>query len=252
MNRGLCMKKSICIEAVTPGEDNARKLHALKGIGCSAFEFWGWWNKDLPELKRAMDETGLTCAAMCTRMVSLTIPEKRNEYIQGLKDSIAIAKDFNCRTLISQAGNDTGDAREAQHASITGGLRECAAILEEADVTLVLEPLNTKIDHKGYYLWSSAEGFDIAREVNSPNVRLLYDIYHQQIMEGNILNTISANLDLIGHMHAANLPGRGELGRGELDYRFIFDMLDKYGYTGYVGFEYFNADNPLESIKKFL
>jgi len=246
------MKISICIEMVLPGKDDAQKLRDLKGIGCGAFEFWSWWGRDMAVLKQAADETGLACAAMCTRFTSLNEPEKRDEYIQGLKESIPVAKSLGCKTLISQVGNDTGAEREYQRASIAAGLKQCAPILEEAGITLVAEPLNTKIDHKGYYLWSSAEGFDIIREVGSPNVKLLYDIYHQQIMEGNILNTIFANIDLIGHIHTANLPGRHELDRGELNYPYIFKMLDEYGYTGYVGFEYSPVGDALESIKKFL
>jgi len=246
------MKISICIDAVLSGNDDAQKLRALKGAGCSAFEFWTWWDKDLLEIKKTMDETGLTCAAMCTRFVSLTTPEKRGEYIRGLRDSIEAAKSLGCKILISQVGDDTGRDRKEQHASIVEGLMECAQILEDEAVILVVEPLNTKVDHKGYYLWSSAEGFEIIREISSPNIKLLYDIYHQQLMEGDILNTISANLDLIGHMHAAGVPGRRELDRGELDYRFIFKMLDLYGYEGYVGFEYFPAGDPLDSIRKYI
>jgi hydroxypyruvate isomerase len=246
------MKISVCIDAVLPGPNPAEKVRALKGIGCGAFEFWSWWDKDLPALKQAMDDTGLICAAMCTRFFSLNVPEKRGEYIQGLKDSIKTAKSLGCKTLISQVGNDTGGCRDGQHASIVDGLKACAPILEEAGVTLVAEPLNTKIDHTGYYLWSSEEGFDIVREVASPNVMLLYDIYHQQIMEGNILNTITANLGLIGHMHVAGLPGRGELDLGELNYRYIFKKLDELGYSHYVGFEYFGAADPLASIREYL
>jgi len=245
------MKISICIDAVLPGGNDAQKLHALKDAGCSAFEFWAWWDKDLSGIKQAMEETGLTCAAMCTRFASLTLPDKRNDYIQGLRDSIKAAKSLGCGVLISQVGDDTGGDRKEQHTSIAEGLKACASMLEDAGITLVVEPLNTKIDHKGYYLWSSAEGFNIIREVSSPNIRLLYDIYHQQLMEGNILNTVSANLDLIGHMHAAGVPGRRELDQSELDYRYIFSMLDKYGYPGYMGFEYFPAGDALNSIRKF-
>ena len=245
------MKISVCIDAVLPGNDPAQKVRALKGIGCEAFEFWSWWDKDLNALRRAIDETGLVCAAMCTRFFALNIPEKRTEYIQGLMDSIEISKSLGCKTLITQVGNDTGNGRDEQRESIISGLKICEPILENAGVTLMVEPLNTIIDHKGYYLWSSLEGFEIVREAASPNVKLLYDIYHQQVMEGNILNTIAANLDLIGHMHAANLPGRGELDTGELNYRYIFSMLDRYGYSGYVGFEYFGAADPLAGIQKY-
>ena len=247
------MTISVCIDAVLPGDDHVQKIHSLKNIGISAFEFWSWWDKDIDAIKKAMDQTGLKLAAMCTHFISLTNPAKRGEYIEGLKDSIAAAQKLGCKTLISQLGDDTGEAGNVQHTSIVEGLQECLPDLEQAGLTLVIEPLNTLIDHKGYYLWQSSEGFEIVRKINSPNIRLLYDIYHQQIMEGNIVNTITANIDLIGHFHAAGLPGRGPLDESELDYRFVFDKIDKAGYTKYIGFEYFPAaSKALESIQKFM
>ena len=247
------MTISVCIDAVLPGGDPVQKIHELKKAGISAFEFWSWWDKDLDALKKAMDQTGLTLAAMCTRFISLTNPACRQEYLDGLKESIAAAQKLGCKTLISQLGDDTGAARNLQHESIVEGLHACLPDLERSGITLVIEPLNTLIDHKGYYLWQSSEGFEIIRKINSSYVRLLYDIYHQQIMEGNIVNNITANIDLIGHFHAAGLPGRGPLDESELDYRFIFDKIRKAGYTKYIGFEYFPAGaSPLLSIQKFL
>jgi len=243
---------SVCIDAVMPG-DPAQKIHELKSIGVSAFEFWSWWDKDLDTIKKAMDETGLNLTAMCTKFISLTDPVCRIEYMEGLQDSITAAKKLGCKKLISQVGNDTGEERSLQHLSIIDGLRACLPFLEQSGITLLIEPLNTLIDHKGYYLWQASVGFDIIREVNSPNVRLLYDIYHQQVMEGNILNTIKSNIELIGHFHIAGLPGRGSLDEGELNYKYIFNFIDKTGFSSYIGFEYFLSGlDPLKDIQKYL
>lgn len=246
------MKLSICIDAVMQGVPVPEALARLKGIGVEAFEFWSWWDKDMDAVRAAAKETGLVPAAMCTKMISLTDPVQRGAYLDGLRESIAVAKALGCRTLISQTGNDTGAERAAQHESLVGGLREAAPILEEAGITLVVEPLNTYVDHQGYYLFSSAEGFAVIDEVGSPNVRLLYDIYHQQIMEGNIIDTVTANLDKIGHFHAAGVPGRHELNTGELNYRAIFDALDAAGYERYIGLEYFPLDKPEAGILAYL
>ena len=124
-------------------------------------------------------------------------------------------------------------------------------MLESEGIILVIEPLNLTIDHKGYYLSKSSEAFDIVSEVGSPNVKVLYDIYHQQVTEGNIINTIRENIDLIGHFHAAGLPGRQELNRGELYYPAVFDAIDHAGYQGYVGLEYMPAGDPLASIEHY-
>ena len=109
-------------------------------------------------------------------------------------------------------------------------------------------PLNTLIDHKDCYLWSSAEAFDIVREVGSEKVKVVYDIYHQQVMEGNIILNIVNNLDCIAHLHSAGHPGRHELQFGENDYRVIFDAVDKAGYKGAVGLEYKPLLDPTESL----
>jgi len=124
--------------------------------------------------------------------------------------------------------------------------------LEKTGITLALEPLNTIIDHKGYYLWQSSEAFEIINKVNSPHVKILYDIYHQQVMEGNIVNTITSNIEKICHFHSAGLPGRGELHDGELNYPFIFSKIDKAGYKGYIGLEYFPKQEPLENLSRII
>ena len=90
----------------------------------------------------------------------------------------------------------------------------------------------------GYFLDGSAAGFDLVRAVDSPRIKLLYDIYHMQVMEGNIIQTLTGNLDVIGHVHVADVPGRHEPGTGELNYANIFAALREAGYDKYVGFEF--------------
>ena len=149
-------------------------------------------------------------------------------------------------------GKDTGAPREEQHASIVAGLKAGAPILEEYGVTLLIEPLNTKVNHKGYILEKSEDAFAIIDAVGSERVRVVYDIYHQQISEGNILPTVCANLDKIAHLHGAANPGRCEVFLGENDYRFILRELDKAGYTGAMTLEYKPTLPPEESLKKTL
>lgn len=152
--------------------------------------------------------------------------------------------------LITQVGQDTGEARAYQHEAIVETLRQAKPILEDSGVTVMLEPLNTYVDHAGYYLWSSLEGFEIIREVDHPLVKIVYDIYHQQVMEGNIITNITNNLDCIAHLHSAGHPGRHELQYGENNYNVIFDAVDKSGYTGACGLEYRPILDPVESLKE--
>ncbi len=136
--------------------------------------------------------------------------------------------DFNVRPLISQVGDfRPGVSREAQHQCLVDGLKEAAPILEEAGVTLVIEPLNELVDHAGYYLIRSDEAFQIIEEVDNPRVKVVFDIYHQQISEGHVISTITTNIDKIAHFHAAGNPGRHELTIGELHYPSIFEAINK-------------------------
>ena len=241
------MKLSVCASALNIGKAPAPFMDAVASHGFPGIEFWGWWNYDTNEIKDAATRNGQTVTAICTRFIPLTDPARREEYIAGLRETIPVARSLGCKTIISQLGNDTGDTRARQHQSIVDGLREAAPLLEDAGMTLVIEPLNWR-DHPGYYLRSADEGFAIVREVASPAVRLLFDIYHQQITEGDILARILPNISLIGHFHAAGVPGRHELTTGELDYARIIEAIDGAGYNGWFGLEYFPTGDAVSSL----
>lgn len=244
------MQFSVCIDALFRGRPQEEALEALKAAGFYTFEFWGWWDRDLDGLAAKARSLGLSCAALCTRFISLTDPAQRDAYIAGLGESIGAAKKTGAKLIISQLGNDTGCRRDFQHRSIVAGLRAALPLLEESGLTLVIEPLNGRRDHRGTYLESSDEGFEIIREVGSGRVKLLFDIYHQQLSEGDIICRISANLDSIAHFHAAGAPGRHELDQGELNYPAIFKVLDQRGYRGFVGLEYFPSGDVMTGLEK--
>lgn len=245
------MKFSVCIDAVFGKKDCVESIKTVKSLGFEAFEFWAWWNRDLERIRGAKEREGLEVAAICTKFISLVDAAGRMEYINGLRESIAAAKKLGCKKIITQVGNAIPELeRETQHESLVEGLRECRELLESEDITLLVEPLNTLVDHKGYYLYSSEEGFQIIDEVGSPKVKLLYDIYHQQIMEGHVIARITENIDKIGHFHAAGNPGRHELDTGELNYPNIFTAIQKAGYREYLGLEYFPLEDPVQGLRR--
>ncbi|MBN2852492.1 MAG: TIM barrel protein [Clostridia bacterium] len=248
------MKYSVCIDALFNGKDFQKSMKKVSDSGMNSMEFWSWWDKDIDSILVLKNELEMEVTAFCTRFISLTDPSRREEYIRGLKESILVAKSLDCKKLITQVGDElTGISREEQHRSIVDGLKACISVLEKNDITLVFEPLNTLVDHKGYYLSGSDEAFKIEEEVGSRYVKVLYDIYHQQITEGNIISTIEKNIEKIGHFHCAGIQGRHELDQGELNYRYIFDAIDKTSYQGYMGLEYFplrEATEGLEELQK--
>ncbi|MBP3964705.1 hydroxypyruvate isomerase family protein [Paenibacillus lignilyticus] len=247
------MKLSVCLDALYHGKDFFASLEEVRGIGYDTVEFWSWWDKDVERLAQLASDYNMTVASMCVKSANLVDEALREVYLEGLRESIVAAKRLNCRTLILTVGQELADVpREVQQQSIIDGLRASAPLVEEAGITIVLEPLNTLVDHKGYYLSSSEEAFHIIRQVGSPNVKLVFDIYHQQIMEGNLLANILPNLELIGHFHAAGNPGRHELSSGELHYGRIFEAIDAAGYEGYMGLEYFPVAAPEVGLKELL
>ena len=217
-------------------------------LGYDTVETYNWKDLDLDLTRSALDEYGVKLNSMCPTEFRMTDPEYRGIWLDGLRESCAAARRLGVDKLITQVGRDTGAPREIQHGSIVECLKAARPILDEYGVTVMIEPLNLYVDHPGYYLYSAYEGFDIIKEVDHPRVKLIYDIYHQQVMEGNIIPSITQNLDLIAHLHCAGHPGRIEPWLGENNYKFIFDAVDKAGYTGACGLEYRPTLAPEESL----
>lgn len=242
------MRLCVPIPCFFKNMDFCDAIRKVSELGYDAAETYNWKSLDLDAVKSTLDDTGVQLLSMCTSEFRMTTPEHRQLWLDGLKESCEAANKLGVKMLITQVGRDTGEEREKQHEAIVTTLKAAIPILEESGVTIMPEPLNTYVNHPGYYLWSSAEGFDIIREVDHPNVKLVYDIYHQQVMEGNIIPNVTKNLDLIAHLHSAGHPGRHELQYGENDYKVIFEAIDKAGYTGACGLEYGPLLDPAESL----
>lgn len=229
----------------------ADAVKSVASLGFDAVETYQWKNLDPDSVRAVCEETGVEFLSMCTTEFRMTDPQFRTLWLEGLKESCIAANRMGVGKLITQVGPDTGAEREYQHQAIVETLRQAKPILETYGVTVMIEPLNVLVNHPGYYLVSSTEAFEIVRQVNHPKVKVVYDIYHQQISEGNIIPNLTGNLDCIAHLHAAGHPGRHELQYGESDYRVILSAAAKAGYTGACGLEYGPLLDPIESLKTF-
>lgn len=229
--------------------DFCEAIRKVAALGYDAVETYRWKGLDLDAVRQTLRETGVELLSICTTEFKLTDPAYRDAFVEGVRESCEAAKRLGVRKMITQVGKDTGAPREEQRASIVEGLRAAAPILEEAGIVLMIEPLNVLVDHPGYYLSRADEAFSIVKEVDSPFVKVIYDIYHQQVSEGNILPSILENLEWIAHLHGAGHPGRHELQNGENDYRFIMNAVEKAGYMGALGLEYSPLLDPMESLR---
>lgn len=240
---------SLCVEMVWGDDDIPSRIRKAAALGFKTCEFWGWWGKDLDAIERAVKDTGIRLGVFCVKTAfggsgpSLLNPEGKEPFVEAVKDCIGIGKRLGCSRFIVTTGNELPDvSHEAQHAACVASLKAAAPVAEDAGITLVLEPLNLLVDHAGYFLSTSTEGFEILDEVGSPAVRLLFDIYHQQITEGCLTRNIVNNIDKIGHFHVAGFPGRHEPMLGEINYAYLFRRIEEAGYSHFVGLEFTPSD----------
>ncbi|RYX80843.1 xylose isomerase [bacterium] len=165
--------------------------------------------------------------------------------------SLEMAKKYSIPNLIVFSGNRNGKSEQEGAQNTIEGLDLVKGMAEAAGVTLVLELLNSKVDHADYQCDHTTWGVQVVSTVNSPRVKLLYDIYHMQIMEGDLIRTIRANIEHIGHFHTAGNPGRNDLDETqEIYYPPIARTIEELGYTGWVGHEYSPKKPALESLKQ--
>ena len=244
------LKFSPCIEMMFTALPFMERFAAVRAVGLDCAEFWGWAHRDPVELKDAAQKSAIQITSMCigTKDAALATeyskrallsPDSGEVLTKVVEESIEMAKNLGVPALIITTGQERADiSHKEQHRYVVEALRTVAPLFEKSGILAVLEPLNIRCDHKGYFLSCGYEAFDIIREVASPKVKLLYDIYHQQITEGNLIPNIRKNIDLIGHFHVADNPGRHEPGTGEINYKNIFATIDALDYNGIVGLEY--------------
>ena len=261
---------SACIEPFFPDLDYADRIRKIHEIGFKAYEFWFHDKrfdgsrlidemKDFDHIAELNHEYGLVTADFVFNhpdggvVAALIDPGDRNKLLDSLEEMIGYAKKIGCSRFISGSGNRIpGQSREEAIESMIQSLSEIAKTCEEHGITLLVEPFNTRVDHPDYFLDDPQLCVDVLKKVGHPRVKMLFDIYHMQIMSGNVVSFIRENIDYIGHFHIAGVPGRHEPYACELNYKFILDEISKLGYSGFAGLEYWPTIEPGESLKETL
>ncbi len=181
----------------------------------------------------------------------LNKPSNHTRIANELRANLELAKQFQIPNLIVFSGNRNGLSDEVGAQNTIEGLNLVKKDAEEAGVTLVMELLNSKVNHPDYQCDHTAWGVEVVAAVDSPRVKLLYDIYHMQIMEGDLIRTIRQNFAHIGHFHTAGNPGRNDLDENqEIFYPAIARAIDELGYEGWIGHEYGPKKDPFESLRE--
>ncbi|UCF00244.1 MAG: TIM barrel protein [Planctomycetota bacterium] len=183
----------------------------------------------------------------------LTNPANRQQWLERTSLTLEFNKAAQIPATIVCTGNVVDGMNDEQMMqSVMDGLEATLELAENAAITVLLEPLNTTYDHPGYWLTSSDKGAEICRKLGSARMKLLYDCYHMQIMEGDLVKHIERNIDVIDHFHSAGVPGRNELYKSETNYPFVMNQIEKLGYKGIFGLEYMPSIDDEESLRETL
>ncbi len=257
------MKCTACIETIYTELPWQERFQAAKRDGFDAVEFWSWTDKDLNEIKQLAQEADIPISGFNGDAdFSLIDPTQKEQYMEFLKRSLDAANQIGAGsvTIHSNALGDGGVvvnhytelSDTVKICSMYDMLLDVAKLAEESGITCNLEGLNVTTDHVGNFLQSTQMAAEMIRLVGSPSVKILYDIYHMQLNEGSICDTITAYSDTFGHVHIADAPGRHEPGTGEINYPNVIKHLEEVGYQGYVGCELFPKNSSEEAVKAIM
>jgi hydroxypyruvate isomerase len=237
---------------------------------------WPYSRIPLPEFARACKAMGLVAIDLLQPsewkvvqdeglVASMGYPANRRDFIPNgfndrknhplllreLETTIPMAAQAGVPNVIAMFGNRNGKSDAEAIAACVEGVTKIKALAEEQKVTICLELLNSKVDHKDYQGDRTAFGVEVVKAVGSPRVKLLYDIYHMQIMEGDVIRTIRQNIDHIAHFHTGGVPGRHELDDSqELNWRTVGRAIADTGFAGYVAHEFVPTRDPMTSLKE--
>lgn len=225
-----------------------RKLPFLDRIrmaaryGFPAVEFWPWMGKDIDATAALCKELGIAVAQFTAWGFEpgMNDPKNHAAVVKAVEAGCAVAKKLNCKMMCVVGGNDQPGMTQAQmHQNIIQGLKLAAPVAEANDVTLILEPMNIRVDHKGHCLYGSAPSIAICQAVGSSHVKINWDLYHMHITEGDLCGHLREGVAAkqIGYLQLADHPGRNEPGTGELHYNRVLKEAYDLGYRGYVGLE---------------
>ncbi|MBT9188150.1 hydroxypyruvate isomerase family protein [Zobellia russellii] len=231
------------------GKDPIDQLNFMADQGFTAFEDNKMRTRDVAlqeKMAQTMQKRGIEMGVFVAVFlkdghVASGDPEKRRAFLEYCKESVEVAKRVNAKWMTVVPGNVAPKIKEGyQRANVIETLKQASAIFEPHNLTMVLEPLNF-FNHPGAFLTDSPQAYEICKAVDSPSCKILFDIYHQQIQEGNLIPNMEACWDEIGYIQIGDNPGRKEPTTGEINYWNVLKFIKEKGYNGILGMEHGNS-----------
>jgi hydroxypyruvate isomerase len=219
-----------------------KRLEGAAALGFPAVEIWPYEGKDVAAVADTCERLKLTIAQFSAWgfRPGMNDPKNKQKVVDKIGEACEVAKKWKCGLMCVVAGDDIpGVSQEKMHDTVIDALKAAAPVAEKAGVTLILEAMNIRVDHKGHCLYGSAPALKIVKAVGSKHVKLLWDLYHMHITEGDLCGHLREGFaaDAIRYIQIADHPGRHEPGTGELNYTRVFKELKKLKYDGWVGCE---------------
>jgi hydroxypyruvate isomerase len=213
-------------------------------------EFKDWKSQDFADARRKKRQLGIEFDGTAGVWLPLADADKREAFLKALREFIPTMRELECPRLIMQTGDKIPALSTAEmHANCIETLKRGGDIAAENNIELLIENIDPEENPK-YFLTASAEGFDIVRSVGNPHVKFLYDFFHEQIAAGNLIAKLEKNIDLVGLVHVADVPGRHHPGTGEINYSNIFRKLAELRYSRYVAMEFKPLGDPVKELRE--
>ena len=242
------------------------QMEKVAEAGYAGFEFGDWRAVDPQAITARARKLKLQCACIVgnksvnPKGMGLCSPAERAGFLAEIRASTEGALHFDTRQIVVLTGFKVPAlSREAQRASIVEGLKRAHDLVAPHGVTMIVEPINTLAaveplnpagnNHSDYFLNHTTEALELIRAVKSPYCKLLYDLYHAQIMDGNLIETLRRNIADIAHIHVGDVPGRHEPGTGEIHYPAVFRAIRDAGFPGFVAMEYVPLRDAVTSLR---
>lgn len=220
-------------------------------------EHVSWSDADIARIKRLMRSFRMTIDAISSTPgwkqmpISMVDPAQRQNLLAEVEKNLAFAKKLEVPMALLMSGDAiAGKSRQEQWASLVESAKRAGDVAAKAGVTLIVEPLNTRVNHKGYFLDTCIDGLELIRQVDHPNVRLLFDIYHEQVQSGNVTEILRKAAPFVKVFHVADNPGRNDPGTGEINYAHVYREIQKQGFEGHIAMEYLPLGDPVRSLIK--